>query len=60
MWVSMLMETEDTENGGRPDYSLAEKIQDLESLRDAVAVTGWSSGHVSRTRRLSNLACWLG
>lgn len=47
VWVSLLMETEDAENGGRPDYSLAAKIQDLESLRDAVAVTGWSSGHVS-------------
>lgn len=46
VWTSLIVDTKTLEDGGRIDYSLADKLADLEALREAIAITGWSSGTV--------------
>jgi hypothetical protein len=46
VWTSLLADTKTVEEGGRIDYSLLDKINDLKALREGIAITGWSSGLV--------------
>jgi hypothetical protein len=46
VWTSLLLDTKTMEEGGRIDYSLSDKLEDLRALREAIAVSGWSSGLV--------------
>lgn len=56
VWASLLIDTRTLEEGGRIDYSLLNKIDDLTALRDGIAVTGWSSGSVEpHLERLGNV-----
>lgn len=44
MWNSFIADTKTIEEGGRIDYNFADKLSDLQTLREALAITGWSSG----------------
>lgn len=46
LWIGLLADSKTLEEGGRIDYTLADKISDLKALLEGIALTGWSSGHV--------------
>lgn len=60
MWTSLIVDTSSLEEGGRVDYRLSDKLDDLKALREALAITGWSSGLIQpHLEQLNNVITGL-
>ena len=61
LWADLLLQATTVEEGGRQDYNLETKMADLQIMREALAVVGWSTANVSAAypRRSSKLRSCL-
>lgn len=46
VWASLIADTKYYEEGGRQDYPLAAKLEDLRTIREAMSLIGWSTATV--------------